>query len=114
MDFLHRDGINNLRFCVESEKTLYSQGNIEKENQCQGHHNPRFQVVLQSCDHQDSMVLAQKQTRREAQVAQRFSTAFSLGCDPKDLGLIPTLGSLYGACISLCLCFSPSVSLMNK
>ena len=56
MDFLHR--------CVESEKILNSQGNIEKENQSQGHHNARFQVVLQSCDHQDSVVLAQKQTHR--------------------------------------------------
>ena len=29
-----------------------------------GHHNAGFQVVLQSCDHQDSVVLAQKQTHR--------------------------------------------------
>ena len=48
---------------MESEKTLNSQGNIEKENQSRGHHNARFQVVLQSCD-QDSAVLAQKQTHR--------------------------------------------------
>ena len=64
MDFLQRIGINNLKICVESEKTPNSQGNIEKENQSQGHHNARFQVVLQSCDHQDSVVLAQKQTHR--------------------------------------------------
>ena len=44
--------------------TLNSQGNIEKENQSQGHHNARFQVVLQSCGHEVSMVLAQKQTHR--------------------------------------------------
>ena len=36
---------------MESEKTPNSQGNIEKENQSWGHHNARFQVVLQSCDH---------------------------------------------------------------
>ena len=63
MGFLKRVGTNNLKICVESEKTLNSQGNIEKENQSRGHHNARFQVVLQSCGHQDSVVLAQKQTQ---------------------------------------------------
>ena len=62
MDFLQRVGTNHLMTCVESEKTPNSQGGIEKENQSQGHHNARFQVVLQSCSHQDSVVLAQKQT----------------------------------------------------
>ena len=61
MDFLHRVGRNHLKICVESEKTLNSQGNIKKENHSWGHHNARFQVVLQSCGHQDSVVLAQKQ-----------------------------------------------------
>ena len=37
---------------------------IEKEKQSWGHHNAGFQVVLQSCDHQDNVVLAQKQTHR--------------------------------------------------
>ena len=64
MDFLQRVGRNHLQICVESEKTLNSQGNIGKENQSQGHHNARIQVVLQSCGHQDSVVLAQKQTHR--------------------------------------------------
>ena len=64
MDFLQRVGTHHLRICVESEKTLNSQGNIEKEIQSQGHHNARFQVVLQSCDHQDSVVLSQKETHR--------------------------------------------------
>ena len=49
--------------CVESEKTPSSQGNIKKENHSWGHHNARSQVVLQSCGHQDSVVLAQKQTQ---------------------------------------------------
>ena len=60
MDFLHRVGTNNLKICVETEKTLKSQGNIEKENQSRGHHNGRFQLVLQSSDHQNSVVLEQK------------------------------------------------------
>ena len=61
-DFLQRVGTNKI--CVESEKTPNSQENIEKENQSWGHHNARFQVVLQSCGHQDSVVPAQKQTHR--------------------------------------------------
>ena len=64
MDFIQRGGINHLKICVESEKTLNSQGNIEKENQSWGHHNAGFQVVVQSCDHQYSVVLTQKQTHR--------------------------------------------------
>ena len=62
--FRQRVETNNLKICVESEKTLNSQGNIKKEKQSWGHHNARFQVVLQSCDHQDCAVLAQKQTHR--------------------------------------------------
>ena len=64
MDFLQRIGTNHRKICVESEKTLNSQGNFKKENHSWGHHNARFQVVLQSCGHQDSVVLAQKQTHR--------------------------------------------------
>ena len=54
--------------------------------------------------------------RGAAQVAQRFSAAFSPGRDPGDRGLSPTSGSLHGACFSLCLCLrlSLSLSLMSK
>ena len=64
MDFLQRVGTNHLKVCVELEKTPNSQGNLKKENHSWGHHNDRFQVVLQSCGHLDSVVLAQKQTHR--------------------------------------------------
>ena len=47
---------------MEPEKTPNSQSNLEKENQSRRHHNSGLQAVLQSCNHQDSMVLAQKQT----------------------------------------------------
>ena len=60
MDFHQRVGTNHLKIFMESEKTLNSQRNIEKENQSQEHHTAGFQAVLQSCDHQDSVVLAQK------------------------------------------------------
>ena len=48
---------------MELEKTPNSQRDVERENQCQGHHNAGFQVVIQSCDHQDSVVSAQKPYR---------------------------------------------------
>ena len=64
MDFLQTVGTNHLKICVESEKTPSSQQNIEEEHHSWGHHNARFQVVLQSCGHQDSVVLTQKQTHR--------------------------------------------------
>ena len=49
-----------------------------------------------------------------ALVAWWFSAAFSPGCDPGDLGSSPALGSLHGACFSLCLCLCLSVSFMNE
>ena len=64
MNFLQRVGTNHLKISVQSEKTLNSQENTEKENQSRGHHNGGFQAVLQSCGHQDSVVLAQKKTHR--------------------------------------------------
>ena len=55
---------NYFKICVESGKTPNIQGNFKKIKPCWGHHNVRFQVVLQSCGHQDSAVLSQKQTHR--------------------------------------------------
>ena len=49
---------------MESEKTSNSQRDIEKESQSWWHHDSRLQALLQSCHHQDSMVLTQKQTHR--------------------------------------------------
>ena len=64
MDFLQRVRTNYFNICVESGKTPNSQRNFKKENHIWGEHNARFQVVPQSCGHQDSVVLAQKQTHR--------------------------------------------------
>ena len=61
---LNRARTNNPKICMEPEKTVNSQSNLEKENQSRTHHNPRLQAILQSCNHQDSMVLAQEQTLR--------------------------------------------------
>ena len=52
---------------METEKTLNSQSSPEKENQSRRHHNPRLQAILQSCNHQDSMVLAQEQTLKSVE-----------------------------------------------
>ena len=49
---------------MEPEKAPNCQGIVEKEKQDWGHHNAGFRAVLQSCDHQESMVLTQKQTHR--------------------------------------------------
>ena len=53
-----------LRFVWDQKRPRIAGGIFKKENQTWGHHNARFQVVLQSCGHQDSVLLAQKQTHR--------------------------------------------------
>ena len=47
---------------MEPEKTPNSQSNLEKENKSWRSHNSVLKGILQSCNPQDSMVLAQKQT----------------------------------------------------
>ena len=49
---------------MEAQKIPNSQSNLEKEKQSRRHHNSRLQVIFQSCNDEDSMVLAQKQTYR--------------------------------------------------
>ena len=61
---LHRTKTNNPNICMEPQKTPNSQSNVEKENQSWRYHNLGLQPLLQSCNHQDSMVLAQKKTHR--------------------------------------------------
>ena len=61
---LHKARTNNPKICLEPEKLPNSQRNLEKENQSRRHHNLGLQAILQSCNHQDSMVLAQEQTLR--------------------------------------------------
>ena len=45
-DFIQRVGTNQLKVCVESEKTLKSQGNTEKENQSQRHFTLYYKAVI--------------------------------------------------------------------
>ena len=50
--------------CIETQKTLNSQSNLEKEKWSWRNQAPSLQTILQSYSNQDSMVLAQKQKYR--------------------------------------------------
>ena len=60
----HRTKTKNFTICVETQKTLNSQSNLEKEKRSWRNQAPGLQTILQSYSHQDSMVLAQKQKYR--------------------------------------------------
>ena len=58
----HRSRTKNFTIYMETQKTLNSQSNLEKENEARAINRPDFR--LQSYSHQDSMALAQKQKYR--------------------------------------------------
>ena len=49
---------------METQKTLNSQSNLEKEEWSWRYQPSQFQIILQSSSHQDSIELAQKQNYR--------------------------------------------------
>ena len=49
-----------------------------------------------------------------SRVAQQFSATIGLGPDPGDQASSPALGSLHGACLSLCLCLCLSLKRKNS
>ena len=51
----------NFTICMETQKTLNSQSNLENEKWSWRNQTPWLQTILQSYSNQDSMVLAQKQ-----------------------------------------------------
>ena len=57
--FFDRTRIKNPKMYMETQKTLNSQSNLEKEKQSWRYHNSRFQVILQSYSNQNRMVLEQ-------------------------------------------------------
>ena len=54
----------NIKICMKTYKTLNSQSNHEKEKQTWSN---QLQTILQSCSHENSMVLAQKQKYRSTE-----------------------------------------------
>ena len=57
----HRTRTKIFTICMETQKTLNSQSNLEKEKRSWRNQAPGLQIILQSYSTQDSMVLAQKQ-----------------------------------------------------
>ena len=60
----HRTRTKIFTICMETQKTLNSQSNIEKENWSWRNQAPWLRTILQSYSNQDNMVLAQKQKCR--------------------------------------------------
>ena len=54
----------NLTICMETQKTLKSESNLEKEKRSWRNQAPGLQTILQSYSNQNSMLLAQKQKYR--------------------------------------------------
>jgi len=65
---------------MEPQESLKSQSNLEKEKQGWKYHIPRFQAIRQNYSNQNSMVLAQKQTRRmiEQKRAQKETHTYKI------------------------------------
>ena len=56
-----RTRTKNLKICMETQKTLNSQSNLEGKKWSWRNQTPYLQTILQSYSNQDNMVLAQKQ-----------------------------------------------------
>ena len=57
----HRTRTKNVTVHMETQKTLNSQSNLEKEEWSWRNQTSWLQIILQCYSHQDSVVLAQKQ-----------------------------------------------------
>ena len=60
----HRTRTKNFTICMETQKTLNSHINLEKEKRSWRNQAPWLQTILQSYSNQESMVLTQKQKYR--------------------------------------------------
>ena len=61
---LHRIRTKNFTIHMETQKTLNSERNLEREKQSWRNQAPWLQIIPQSYSNQDSMILAQKQKYR--------------------------------------------------
>ena len=64
MEFFHRNRTKDFTICMETQKTMNYQSNLEKEKWSWSNQAPSCQTMVQSYSNQDSMVLAQKQKYR--------------------------------------------------
>ena len=74
----HRTRTKNFTICMETQKTLNSQSNLEGKKRSWSNQAPGLQTILQRYSNQDSMVLAQKQKHRSMEQdrkAQRLTHA---------------------------------------
>ena len=60
----HRTKTKNFTICMETQKTLNSKSNLEKQKRSCRNQAPWLWTIVQSYSNQDSMVLAQKQKYR--------------------------------------------------
>ena len=60
----HRSRTKNFTICMETQKTLNIQSNLQKAKWSWRNHAPGHQTILQSYSNQDSMVLTEKQKYR--------------------------------------------------
>ena len=60
----YRTRTKNLKICMETQKTLNSQSNLEGKKQSWRNQTPWLQTIPQSYSNQDNMVVAQKQKHR--------------------------------------------------
>ena len=63
----HRTRTKSLQICMETQKTLNSQRDLEKEKRSWTNQALQLQTILQSYSNQDRMVLAQKQKYRSVE-----------------------------------------------
>ena len=68
----HKTRTNYSKICMETKRPSIVKENFEKEKQSWRYHTPGFQIILQNCSIQNSMVLAQKQTHRSMEQSRKL------------------------------------------
>ena len=69
--YFSRIRTKNFTICMETQKTLNSQSNLEKEEWKWRNQSVLLQTILQSYSHKDSMVLAQRHKYRSIEQTRK-------------------------------------------